>query len=190
MPFPRNSEIFGDNEPAEYVYHVQSGSVRTHKMFSDGRRQIMGFYLPGKIFGLEFGEKHTLSAEAITDAKAVVLKRSAITAAVARDPAIGFELFALTGRDLRLRRMHDRVLLLVKRTQERVASFVLEVAERGASGNVVELPMARRDIADYLGLTPETVSRAFCRPGRCSGYRDALLTLHSAAQPILTKQTE
>jgi CRP/FNR family transcriptional regulator, nitrogen fixation regulation protein len=66
-------------------------------MFSDGRRQIMGFYLPGKIFGLEFGEKHTLSAEANTDAKAVVLKRSAITAAVARDPAICFELFALTG---------------------------------------------------------------------------------------------
>jgi CRP/FNR family transcriptional regulator, nitrogen fixation regulation protein len=158
MPFSRNSEIFGENEPAEYIYHVQSGSVRTYKIFSDGRRQIMGFYLPGEIFGLEFDQKHTLSAEAITDAKVVMVKRSAVTAA-ARDPAIGFELFALTGRELQ--RMHDRVLLLVKRTQERVASFVLEVAERGASGNVVELPMARRDIADYLGLTPETVSRVF-----------------------------
>ena len=61
MPFLRNSEIFGENEPAEYVYRVQSGCVRTYKIFSDGRRQIVGFYLPGEIFGLEFGGEHTLS---------------------------------------------------------------------------------------------------------------------------------
>ena len=157
MPFLRNSEIFGENEPAEYVYRVQSGCVRTYKIFSDGRRQIVGFYLPGEIFGLEFGEDHTLSAEAITDAKVAVVKRSAVTALAGRDPAICFELYALTGRELQ--RMQDRVLLLVKKAQERVASFVLEVAERGGSGNVITLPMPRRDIADYLGLTLETVSR-------------------------------
>ncbi len=68
MVYPRNSEIFGDNESADYLYKVVSGSVRTYKILSDGRRQVGGFYLPGDIFGLEFSDEHTLSAEAITDA--------------------------------------------------------------------------------------------------------------------------
>ena len=157
MSFPRNSEIFGENEPADYVYRVISGSVRTYKILSDGRRQVGGFYLPGDIFGLEFAEEHTFSAEAISDAKVVVVKRSAITALAGRDLAIGRELFALTGSELR--RVQDRVLLLVKSAQERVASFLLEMAERASAGNTVELPMSRQDIADYLGLTIETVSR-------------------------------
>src|SRR6201987_1700058 len=157
MSFPRNSEIFGENEPADYVYRVISGSVRTYKILSDGRRQVGGFYLPGDIFGLEFTEEHTFSAEAITDAKVAVVKRSAITALAGRDPAIGRELFALTGRELR--RVQNRVLLLVKNAQERVAGFLLEMAERAGAGNTVELPMSRQDIADYLGLTIETVSR-------------------------------
>ncbi len=157
MSFPRNSEIFGENEPADYVYRVISGSVRTYKILNDGRRQVGGFYLPGDIFGLEFAEEHSFSAEAITDAKVVVLKRSALTALAGRDAAIGRELFALTGRELR--RVQDRVLLLVKSAQERVASFLLEMAERASGGNIVELPMSRQDIADYLGLTIETVSR-------------------------------
>jgi len=157
MSFPRNSEIFGENEPADYVYRVISGSVRTYKILSDGRRQVGGFYLPGDIFGLEFADEHTFSAEAIADVKVVVVKRSAITALAGRDPATGRELFALTGRELR--RVQDRVLLLVKSAQERVASFLLEMAERAGAGNIVELPMSRQDIADYLGLTIETVSR-------------------------------
>jgi len=157
MSFPRNSEIFGENEPADYVYKVVSGSVRTYKILSDGRRQVGGFYLPGDIFGLEFADEHTFSAEAISDAKVVVVKRSALTALAGRDASIGRELFALTGRELR--RVQDRVLLLVKSAQERVAGFLLEMAERAAAGNIVELPMSRQDIADYLGLTIETVSR-------------------------------
>ena len=60
MSFPRNTEIFGENEPADYVYKVVSGSVRTYKILSDGRRQVGGFYLPGDIFGLEFADEHAL----------------------------------------------------------------------------------------------------------------------------------
>jgi len=157
MSYPRNAEIFGENEPADYVYKVISGSVRTYKILSDGRRQIGGFYLPGDVFGLQFAEEHSFSAEAITDTKVLVVKRSALTALAGRDAAIGRELFALTGRELR--RVQERVLLLVKSAQERVASFLLEMAERAAAGNIVELPMSRQDIADYLGLTIETVSR-------------------------------
>jgi CRP/FNR family transcriptional regulator, nitrogen fixation regulation protein len=157
MSYPRNAEIFGENEPAEYLYKVIGGSVRTYKILSDGRRQIGGFYLPGDIFGLQFAEEHTFSAEAITDAKVLVIKRSALTALAGCDVAVARQLFALTSRELR--RMQDRVLLLIKSAQERVASFLLEMADRAAAGNVVELPMSRQDIADYLGLTIETVSR-------------------------------
>lgn len=157
MSFPRNTEIFGENEPADYVYRVISGSVRTYKILSDGRRQVGGFYLPGDIFGLEFADEHAFSAEAVADAKVVLVKRSALNALADRDAAIGRELFAITGRELR--RVQDRVLLLVKSAQERVAGFLLEMAERAGAGNTVELPMSRQDIADYLGLTIETVSR-------------------------------
>ena len=157
MSFARNSEVFGENEPADYVYCVVSGSVRTYKILNDGRRQVGGFYLPGDIFGLEFVDAHTFSAEAIAESKVLVVKRSALTAIAGRDAAIARELFALTGRELR--RVQDRVLFLVKSAQERVASFLLEMAERACDENIVELPMSRQDIGDYLGLTIETVSR-------------------------------
>jgi CRP/FNR family nitrogen fixation transcriptional regulator len=156
MSFPRNSEIFGENEPADYLYKVVSGSVRTYKILSDGRRQVGGFYLPGDLFGLEFADEHTLSAEAISDAKVLVVKRSALTALAGHDALVAQQLFNLTGRELC--RVQDRILLLVKSAQERVASFLLEMAER-VSGNSIDLPMSRQDIADYLGLTIETVSR-------------------------------
>ncbi len=157
MSYSRNAEIFGENEPADYLYKVVSGTLRTYKILSDGRRQIGGFYQPGDIFGLEFADEHGLSAEAITDAKVLVIKRSALAALAGCDAAVARELFALTGRELR--RVQDRIMLLVKSAQERVASFLLEMAKRAPAGNTVELPMSRQDIADYLGLTIETVSR-------------------------------
>jgi CRP/FNR family nitrogen fixation transcriptional regulator len=158
LSYPRNAEIFGENEPAEYLYKVISGSVRTYKILNDGRRQIGGFYMPGDIFGLQFTEEHTFSAEAITDAKVLVIKRSALSSLANRDASVARELFNLTGRELR--RVQEHVLLLVKSAQERVASFLIEMVERAAAGgNIVELPMSRQDIADYLGLTIETVSR-------------------------------
>ena len=157
MAYPRNTEIFGENEPAHYLYKVVSGSIRTYKILSDGRRQIGGFYLPGDIFGLEFADDHTLSAEAISDAKVLVVKRSALNALAGRDASFAQQLFAFTGRELH--RVQDRVLLLIKSAQERVAGFLLEMAERAAQNNTIDLPMSRQDIADYLGLTIETVSR-------------------------------
>ena len=157
MAYPRDTEIFGENEPADYLYEVLSGTVRTYKILSDGRRQVGGFYLPGDIFGLEFADAHTLSAEAVSDTKVLVVKRSALSALAARDPSVAQQLFALTGRELH--RVQDRILLLIKNARERVAGFLLEMAERASENNTIELPMSRQDIADYLGLTIETVSR-------------------------------
>lgn len=157
MRFSRNAEVFGEDEPAEYLYKVVSGGVRTYKIHDDGRRQIGAFHLPGDIFGLEFGGKHTLSAEAMSDAAVLVVKRSALDALAGRDASIAQGLFVLTSRQLQ--RMQGRVLLLFKSAQERVASFLLEMAERSPAGDSIELPMSRQEIADYLGLTIETVSR-------------------------------
>src|SRR5580692_3378997 len=155
--YPRNTEIFGENEPAEYLYKVVSGSVRTYKILSDGRRQIGGFYMPGDVFGLEFADEHSMSAEAISETKILVIKRSALNALAGRDASVARQLFALTGRELG--RVQDRIMLLIKSAQERVASFLLEMAERASGSNSIDLPMSRQDIADYLGLTIETVSR-------------------------------
>jgi len=157
MSHSRNSEIFGEGEPADFLYKVMSGCVRTYKTLNDGRRQISGFYLPGEVFGLSFDDEHTVSAEAIAESKVLVIKRGAVDGLAGRDPAIARELFTLTGRELR--RAQDRVMLLIKSAQERVAGFLLEMAERMSAHDAVELPMSRQDIADYLGLTIETVSR-------------------------------
>ena len=157
IPFTRNGEIYGEGERAEYLYKVLSGSVRTYKLLTDGRRQIGGFYLPGDIFGLEVGDDHTFSAEAIVDSKILVIKRSAVMALAARDAEIASELWSMTARELQ--RMQDHIVLLVKTARERVAGFLLEMASLQPLANEINLPMCRQDIADYLGLTIETVSR-------------------------------
>ena len=157
MSFSGNSEIYGENEPADYLYKVISGTVRTYRILSDGRRQIGAFYLPGDIFGLEVGAEHHFSAEAITDAKVLVIKRSALVSLANRDGDVARQLWSFTARELQ--RVQDHVLLLIKSAQQRVASFLLEMADRLANAETVELPMSRQDIADYLGLTIETISR-------------------------------
>jgi CRP/FNR family nitrogen fixation transcriptional regulator len=157
MSFARNAEIYGENEPAEYLYKLVSGSVRTSKILNDGRRQIGAFYLPGDTFGLEVGSEHALAAEAITDAKVIVVKRSAVEALAARDSEVARQLRAVTGRELQ--RMQHHTLLLIRSAKERVAGFLLEMAARVKCNDEIELPMSRQDIADYLGLTIETVSR-------------------------------
>ena len=91
IPFARNTEVYGENEPAEYLYKVISGTVRTYKVLVDGRRQIGAFHVCGDVFGFETDAEHTFSAEAITDCKIAVIKRSALMAVAAvtmRLPAI------------------------------------------------------------------------------------------------------
>lgn len=157
MPFSRNAEIYGENEPAEYLYKVLSGTVRTYKVLNDGRRQIGFFYLPGDVFGLEVGDKHSFSAEAIADCKVLVIKRSSVIALAARQSDVARQLWEMTATELR--RVQDHIMLLIKTAQERVAGFLLEMAARVPGSTEIELPMSRQDIADYLGLTIETVSR-------------------------------
>src|SRR5262249_23038393 len=127
------------------------------KVLNDGRRQIGGFFLAGDLFGLDFGAEHAFSAETITEAKILIIRRSSAMSLSARNAEFACELFKLTARELQ--RMQNHTILLIKSAKERVATFILEMANRNPESVVVELPMFRTDIADYLGLTVETVSR-------------------------------
>lgn len=157
MHFARNVEIYGEGEQADYLYKLVKGTVRTYKVLNDGRRQIGAFYLPGDMFGLESGAEHVFSAEAITNVTVLVIRRSAVAALAARDHSVARQLLAMTGRELA--RVQNHIMLLIQTAQERVAGFLLEMTDRAQGRDEFELPMSRQDIADYLGLTIETVSR-------------------------------
>jgi CRP-like cAMP-binding protein len=161
LSFGRNEEIYGEGEPAEYLYAVQSGFVRTAKIRSGGRRQIGAFCLPGDVFGFEAGDEHSFSAEALTPSVVCIVKRALFNSRIAGSTVMMGQLLKLTAAELQ--RTQDHILLLIKGAHERVASFLLEMANRNHSNDEVELPMCRQDIADYLGLTIETVSRTLAR---------------------------
>ena len=158
--YPRKSEIVREDDPADHVYEVVSGAVCTCKMLREGRRQIAGFYFAGDIFGLESTEKHKVTAQAITNARVRIIKKQALTALASSNRAVADRLLALTTRELA--RKQDHLLLLLSTTaEERIISFLIEMVQRASprEDDLIHLPMARRDIADYLGLTLETVSR-------------------------------
>jgi CRP/FNR family transcriptional regulator, nitrogen fixation regulation protein len=162
------SEIFGQAEPADYVYQVIEGAVRTHKLLSDGRRQIGAFHLPGDIFGLENGDLQRFTAEAIVDTTVRLVERQSLEREAKNDPAMVRSLLTMTTDNLQ--HVENHLLLLGRQTaQERVGAFLLEMNGRQTSADVIALPMSRLDIADYLGLTIETVSRVLSKFQR-KGY--------------------
>jgi CRP/FNR family nitrogen fixation transcriptional regulator len=177
MPFARNAEIYGEDEPADYAYRVVRGAVRICKLLSDGRRQIEAFHLPGDIFGIELGGSHRFTAEAVSDCVVLLVRRGALTGFATRDAEAARELWALATRALE--RAQEHVLLLGRKTaQERVASFLLDLPGAcGGRAGTVEIPMSRQDIADYLGLTIETVSRTMT-----AFETGGLIGLHGARQ--------
>ena len=155
MAFAKDEEIYGQDEDADLIYRVLEGAVRTTRIMADGRRQIGDFYLPGDIFGLESGGHHRFAAEAVRDSVVLVVKASAVRAAGGDLERLGWE---ATRRELE--RAQEHILLLGRKTAcERVASFLKGLADKSSGGHVVDLPMGRQDMADYLGLTIETVSR-------------------------------
>jgi CRP/FNR family transcriptional regulator, nitrogen fixation regulation protein len=157
--YRKDEEIYGEDEPAEYLYQVISGAVRTYKLLADGRRQIGAFHLPGDVFGLESGTAHRLAAEAIIDTTVRLVTRRSLEQAATTDVQVARKLWTMTAGDLR--HAEDHMLLLGRKTaMERVATFLLEMDRRLAVAGMMALPMCRRDIGDYLGLTLETVSRA------------------------------
>jgi CRP/FNR family transcriptional regulator, nitrogen fixation regulation protein len=179
IPYARNVEIFGEGEPADYLYKVVSGSVRSCKILDDGRRQVTGFYMVGEIFGLEPDQEHQFSAEAVNDTVVLVVKRSAIIGLAARDADIARQLWAVTAQQLQ--RVQDHMLVLgCMSAKQRVAAFLLRMVLRSSGGDEIELPMSRQDIADYLGMSIETVSRTMTQL-----ENDAAISLASSRRIVL-----
>ncbi len=156
--YARNEEIFGEGDEAEFVYRVKSGTVRLYRVLADGRRQIGAFHFAGDVFGLEAGAEHAFSAEAVTDCEMVATPRLTVFRRAEGD--VDFSRLLWTRAVSELASARDHMLLLGRQTaMERVAAFLLEMASKSRAAGIVTLPMSRQDIADYLGLTIETVSR-------------------------------
>ncbi|MDA9463141.1 transcriptional regulator [Bradyrhizobium sp. CCBAU 53415] len=159
MRFTRNSEIYSEDEAAEYLYQVVSGAVRTYKILEDGRRQIGAFYLPGDIFGFEAGGSHISSAGAICETQLLMVKRTALIVRASHERELTRQLW--DAMVLELRRFQEHMMLLISSAEDRVVAFLLDMSRRATKNGAIELPMSRQDVADYLGLTIETVSRTF-----------------------------
>ncbi|MCK1743747.1 helix-turn-helix domain-containing protein [Bradyrhizobium sp. 139] len=155
--YKKGKIIYIESDPAEYVYQVRKGAVRTCKLLPDGWRQIGAFHLPGDIF--ENGGAHRFTAEAITHTTVRLIRRLHLETVAETDAVVWRTLLSLTTNNLQHAENH--MLLLGRKTAlQRVAAFLHEMNERLTAADVISLPMSRRDIADYLGLTIETVSRA------------------------------
>jgi len=153
----RDEEIFGEGETADHVYQVISGSVRTCRTLRDGRRQIDEFHFAGDYFGLEAGNLHRVAAEAMTETTVRMVRRCALSQLAAQRPEVARVLFRLTVEGLQ--RSQDHVLMLGRKSaRERVVGLLVDLANR-TGGDELDIPMSRQDMADYLGLTIETVSR-------------------------------
>lgn len=165
MHVGKGEELFAEGEDSEYFYKVLSGTVRSCKLLSDGRRQINEFYLVGDVFGIEAGHERRFSAEAVDDVTVVAWRSSRLKQFVHDYPAFGEQVMSSMIKGLE--RAQDHMLLLGRKTaQEKIATFLLDLTERMGKDDRIELPMPRSDIADHLGLTIETVSRTLSELAR------------------------
>jgi CRP/FNR family nitrogen fixation transcriptional regulator len=160
MAFARNEEIYGEEEEADFIYRVVTGVVRTTHVLQDGRRQVTGFFYPGDVFGLETAEAHETCAEAVVECRVALFRRGTIERAAEQDLGTARALRSITVRHLERTRA-QLAFLAHKSATERVAAFLADMSARADDPRSIILPMSRVDIADYLGLTFETVSRSF-----------------------------
>lgn len=156
--FARDEEIYAERDRADCWFKVISGTVRICKLMADGRRHIAEFFHAGDCFGLDAVGERVFAAEAVDDIIVMRFTRAATERLIDERPELARRMCNMTLRNLA--HAQTRLLLLGRMTApERVVSFLLELAERRDVWRVLDLPMTRSDIADYLGLTIETVCR-------------------------------
>jgi len=170
--------LFHEGDPATRVFTLTSGTLKLYKLLPDGRRQVTGFMHPGDFLGMSSDDEHAFSAEALEDAQLCWFPRNRFDDFVEENGSMERELYRMAAHELAAAQQ-QMVLLGRKTASERLASFLLLLAKRaeqipGRSANLVRLPMSRSDIADYLGLTKETVSRVLS-----AFRRDRLIRLNA-----------
>jgi len=171
--------LYVEGDEARCFYKVVSGVVRTCRHLSEGQRQIDGFYHSGDVFGIEAGAEHRLSAEAVTDCTLIAYRRRSLEAMMRDDNRLSQWFFSHVMTCMAQVREHS-LLWRHGSAAQKVAAFLLEMAERGESDRLVDLPMGRQDIADYLGLTIETVCRTLSRM-----EKEGMITLPSSRRVVL-----
>jgi CRP/FNR family nitrogen fixation transcriptional regulator len=181
--FAKDEEIFAEGDRAACVYKVLSGVVRTSKLLSDGRRQIDAFHLAGDIFGIEAGDEHRFCAESVGDCVVTAYRRNHLASLTGNDVQLAQDMTMGMMRSL-VRAQNHMLLLGRKSALEKIASFLLDMAERMSDGDALDLPMSRMDIADHLGLTIETVSRSFTQL-----ERQGIIELPSARHIVLCNRS-
>ena len=155
--------LFHEGDPATRVFTLTKGTLKLYKLLADGRRQVTGFLHPGDFLGISVDDEHAFSAEALEESQLCWFPRARFDDFVEEQPRMERELYRMAAHELAAAQQQF-VLLGRKTASERLASFLLLLAERsalstGTGAGMVRLPMSRSDIADYLGLTKETVSR-------------------------------
>ncbi len=159
----RGTAIFADGDDANYCYRIVSGEAMAFKLMSDGHRQVYEFLVPGDFFGYETQADHYFTVEAVSEVVVLKYPRRAVERVLAENSRFAREIQQMTARGLHS--AYQRMILLThKSADERVAWFLLELADRTRnSDDALHLAMTRTDIADYLGMVIETVSRALTR---------------------------
>ena len=155
--FCRNNVIAAEGDVTDYIFFVIKGVIRSCKIFENGARSIVAFYVPGDVFGWS-DLTHSLSIEAATDTELLFVKRSAFLSIASREIRVAN--FLLTATSNKLRRAQEHGLLLSRSAKCRVAKFLIDLWTRLGKAKYLDVPMSHQDIADHLGLTIETVSRA------------------------------
>lgn len=167
--FPAKTILFEQGQKAEFVFSVSEGTIRLFRLLPDGRRQILGFAIKGDFLGVALDDAYDATAESVEPVRVCRIPRPAFVQMVDEKPHLLRKLHEISGRELHL--MQDQMVLLGrKNAEERIAAFLLTYRERLARvaprSVTVPLPMSRSDIADYLGLTIETVSRTISKLAR------------------------
>ena len=155
--FKAKQQIFGRGDRASNLLCIQSGIVISYRTTSSGRRAIMTMYRAGDLLGLNSAEYHTAACEAATPVAAFLVSREAVMGMAEDDPRLARALLAISMKQSG--RGEDRIELFAATATERVCSFILRMAGQSTRSDFADLPMRRQDIADYLGLTTETVCR-------------------------------
>ena len=164
VDFSHGQTIIDEGEPADFLFNLTKGAMKLYKLLPDGRLQITGFLFEGDFLGIALNEKYAYSAEAIGDVNLCRFPRQKLESLLDEFPHLEKRLLSVASNELA--QAQDQILLLGRKTaREKVVSFLLTLSRRAvdreSNSSPVYLPMKRNDIADYLGLTTETVSRFF-----------------------------
>jgi len=195
ISFPAKAAIFAESEPSIAIYMLTRGTAGLYKMLADGRRQIVGFALPGDFLGLSLSDRYTCSVDAISEVAADQFLREPFLKFLRANPKSLYLMLEAALQETTAARDH-MLLLGCGTAEEKFSEFIISwrarIGHGGVLSNLVPLPMSRRDVADFLGLRIETVSRVLTKLKRENVVRvipEGLQLMGSTERPLLFERS-